>query len=517
MNILPIRRALISVSDKSGLSDIAPLLIEHNVEVISSGGTANALRKLGVPVIPIQDVTGNPEAFGGRMKTLSFAISSALLFRRGHEGDEQQAKDLGINPIDLVICNLYPFTKVVERDGSFSEKIENIDIGGPTMVRAAAKNHDSVCVVVDPSQYSTLIENWTATGGTSADFRTEQALAAFRHTAIYDTHIAQQFEQEVIGQQHSVAIDVAKATALRYGENPHQKAWLVPSKGGIASTPPLQGRALSYNNMLDADASFRSCADLASIAPTRHVVTIIKHLNPCGAALADTQQEALEHAWAGDPISAFGSIICFNHPVEESSAQWLRKKFIEVIIAPEFSDEARALFAKRKKLRLLTLPIEVPTTPVLRSIFGGFLLQEEDVGADPEMKWVCTNDNMPSTELCSFGIMVTKHLRSNAIALVRSQGNTLQLIGAGMGNPNRLISTQQAIEKAQENGASDLSSCLLVSDAFFPFRDNVDRAAEAGIRTIIQPGGSIRDKEVRTACTEHNIAMACTGRRHFRH
>lgn len=517
MTILPIRRALISVSDKSGLDQLAPLLIQHNIDVISSGGTAKALQNLGVTVIPIQDVTGNPEAFGGRMKTLSFAVSSALLYRRGHEGDEAQAKELNIQPIDLVICNLYPFADVVARGGDFLEKIENIDIGGPTMVRAAAKNHDSVCVVVSPNRYADLIEEWNAHGGTRHNFRKQRALEAFRHTALYDSHIAKAFEEEVLGQSQSVALDVANAKTLRYGENPHQQAWLVPAGHGIASTPPLQGRALSYNNMLDADAAYRSCADIAQIAPSRHAVTIIKHLNPCGAAIADTQQEALSAAWAGDPISAFGSIICFNHSVERESAEWLRKRFIEVIIAPSFTEEAMALFSKRKKLRLLALDIEVPTEPILRSIFGGHLIQGEDIGADTELQWVTTGMSQPNDTLSQFGIYITKHLKSNAISLVHQTGNTLQLIGAGMGNPNRLISTQQAIEKARENGMNDLSSCILVSDAFFPFRDNVDLAAESGIACIIQPGGSIRDKEVRAACEEHNIAMGLTGRRHFRH
>ena len=516
MSIQPIRRALISVSNKEGLDIIAPFLIENNITVISSGGTRKALEALGVPVTPIEEVTGNPEAFGGRMKTLSFQVSSALLFRRGHEGDEAQASELGIDPIDLVICNLYPFADVVARGGDFDEKIENIDIGGPTMVRASAKNFAHVCVLVNPSSYSALLEEYKTNSGTTLEFRKEQALAAFRHTALYDVQIAQQFELAVEGEMKTYATDGANARTLRYGENPDQKAWVF-GNSGIAGTTPLQGRALSYNNMLDSDAAYRSCADVAALAPNRYTVSIIKHLNPCGLAQASTQLEALERAWEGDPISAFGSIICFDKPVEEACAQFLRKKFIEVVVAPSFTEEAKALFAKKKKLRLIEHEIAYPKEAMIRSIYGGYLVQEEDQVIDTDIDWQTNEESAPSVDLCRFGIAATKHLRSNAISLVRMNGETFQLIGAGMGNPNRLISTQQAIEKARENGAEDLQDCVLISDAFFPFRDNVDLAAQEGIRAIIQPGGSIRDGEVKQAATEHNISMAFTGRRHFRH
>ena len=516
MSLQPIRRALISVSNKDGLDILAPFLIENDIIVISSGGTRKALQALGVDVTPIEEVTGNPEAFGGRMKTLSFQVSSALLFRRGHKGDEFQASELGIQAIDLVICNLYPFAQVVERGGDFEEKIENIDIGGPTMVRAAAKNFTSVCVLVNPDSYTALIEEYSLHSGTRLSFRKVQALAAFRHTAQYDVQIAQQFELDVEGESNTFSIDGSKARPLRYGENPHQKAWVFGEKG-IAGANPLQGRALSYNNMLDSDAAYRSCADVSALATHRHTVSIIKHLNPCGLAQADSQLEALERAWEGDPISAFGSIICFDKPVEEDCAQFLRKKFIEVVVAPSFSKGARVLFAKKKKLRLIEQDITPPTNSMMRTIDGGYLVQEEDVGMDTNIEWKTCEDHAPSMELCRFGIAATKHLRSNAIALVRMHGTALQLIGAGMGNPNRLISTQQAIEKARSNGAHELVDCVLISDAFFPFRDNVDVAAQEGIRAIVQPGGSIRDGEVIQAAREHNISMACTRRRHFRH
>lgn len=519
MSIIQIRRALISVSDKRLLENLVPCLMANNIEVVSSGGTAKALRELGLDVIPIEEVTGNPEAFGGRMKTLSFQVSSALLFRRGHAEDEAQAKELKITPIDLVICNLYPFQDVVKRGGDFDEKIENIDIGGPTMVRASAKNFDSVCTIVHPEDYDALVTEITSNGGTSIDFRKQCAMRAFRHTALYDAHIAQEFEHAVLGSRLTLTLDAESAQPLRYGENPHQPAWLLsdPLQDGLAHAKPLQGKALSYNNMLDADAAYRSCVDITMMDASSHAVTIIKHLNPCGAAVASSQLEALTLAWAGDPVSAFGSIICFNHPVGLEAATFLRKRFIEVVIAPSFSEEARTLFARKKNLRLLTLPIKSPSQLMLRAVDGGYLIQQEDSGLDDRLETVTEAGLQVSDQLLHFGVMVNKNLKSNAIALVGETDGALSLWGAGMGNPNRLISTQQAVEKAKENGHTDLGTALLVSDAFFPFRDNIDAAHAAGITQIVQPGGSIRDGEVIEACNEFGISMAVTGRRHFRH
>lgn len=518
-DVTPIRRALISVSDKSGLDILAPFLLSNNIEVVSSGGTAKVLKKLGVSAIPIQDVTGNPEAFGGRMKTLSFQVSSALLYRRGHKEDEDQAVELGITPIDLVICNLYPFTDVIRRGGDFDEKIENIDIGGPTMVRASAKNFASVCTIVHPEDYTQLIEEVTTNGGTRIDFRQNCALRAFRHTAVYDARIAQEFERSVLGHTLSLTLESETARPLRYGENPHQSGWVLSDslQDGLASAIPLQGKPLSYNNMLDADAAYRSCMDLSAISPDRNAVTVIKHLNPCGAAIADTQIEALKLGWAGDPVSAFGSIICFNHPVTEEAALFLRKRFIELVIAPKFTERALEIFGRKKNLRLVEMAVRAPSTQMLRAIDGGFLVQEEDTGKDDKPKTV-TKENMKISEsLLHFGIMVNKNLKSNAIAIVGESNTSFSLWGAGMGNPNRLISTQQAVEKSKENGHENLETALLVSDAFFPFRDNIDAANKAGLKQVVQPGGSIRDNEVIEACDEYGIAMAFTGRRHFRH
>ena len=519
MSIVPIRRALISVSDKRSLELLVPVLQDKKIEVVSSGGTAKALRTLGLEVTPVEQVTGNPEAFGGRMKTLSFQVSSALLYRRGHEGDEDQAKSLGIDPIDLVICNLYPFQAVVKRGGDFDEKVENIDIGGPTMVRASAKNFESVCTIVHPEDYQQLIEELKAHGGTRLEFRQNCAMRAFRHTALYDAQIAQEFEVAVLGSRLTLTLDAESATGLRYGENPHQPAWLLrnPLEDGLAQATPLQGKALSYNNMLDADAAYRSCVDISMVAGEKHAVTIIKHLNPCGAAVATSQHEALALAWAGDPVSAFGSIICFNHPVGSEAATFLRKRFIEVVIAPSFSDDAREIFARKKNLRLLELPIKSPSQVMLRAIDGGYLVQHEDSELDEQLKTVTEAGLQVSDDLLHFGVMVNKNLKSNAIALVGETDGSLSLWGAGMGNPNRLVSTQQAVEKAKENGHTDLKEALLVSDAFFPFRDNIDAAHAAGVTQVVQPGGSIRDEEVIAACNEFGMAMAVTGRRHFRH
>jgi phosphoribosylaminoimidazolecarboxamide formyltransferase/IMP cyclohydrolase len=317
----------------------------------------------------------------------------------------------------------------------------------------------------------------------------------------------------------TLTLDAESKRELRYGENPHQPAWLLshPLEEGLAHAKPLQGKALSYNNMLDADAAYRSCFDISTVAGAKNAVTIIKHLNPCGAAVAKNQKEALALAWAGDPVSAFGSIICFNQTVGVEAATFLRKRFIEVVIAPDFTEEAREIFAKKKNLRLIKLEIKKPSQLMLRAIDGGYLVQKEDDGIDENLETVTEKGLQVSEDLLHFGVMVNKNLKSNAIALVGENDGALSLWGAGMGNPNRLISTQQAVEKALENGHKSLQTALLVSDAFFPFRDNIDAAHSAGVTQIIQPGGSIRDGEVIAACNEFGIAMAVTGRRHFRH
>lgn len=523
-----IKRALLSVSDKEGIVELAKHLAQGGVEIISSGGTRKTLEDNGLSVTPIENVTGNPEAFGGRMKTLSFQVSSSLLFRRDHPEDLSQAKELEIEPIDLVVCNLYPFSEVAKRKGSLAELIENIDIGGPTMVRAAAKNFHAVCVLTNPRQYETFISEYkNGKGDIGAQLRQSFALEAFRHTASYDSLISEVLGEVVEEQKTFFHGDLKKESTkvTRYGENPHQKGFVIESvntlgRVRLAGAPCLQGKELSYNNYLDADASWRCNSDLHQLDPSKNWVTVVKHSNPCGAAGRNSQLKALEDAWAGDPISAFGSIITFNKEVSGEAASFITSRFVEVVIAPSFSQEAKEVFGKKKNLRLLELPPEEEkfSDLMVRTIDGGFVVQDEDNGVEEKIENVVgDHSSLKNEQLVKFGLKVTKHLKSNAISLVSPQEEGFQLIGAGMGNPNRLISLQQAVEKAKENGHHDLGQALLISDAFFPFRDNIDTASGYGVRAIVQPGGSIKDEEVISACQEKGIAMAFTGMRHFRH
>lgn len=520
-----ITRALISVSDKTGLDTLAAALAAQGTEIISSGGTLKYLAERGIAATPIEQVTGNPECFGGRMKTLSFPVASAILYRRGHETDEQEAAQLDIRAIDLVVCNLYPFESVAKTNPPEDVLIENIDIGGPTLIRAAAKNHADVAVITCPSQYAALMGDMaTNGGGTSPALRQKWALDAFRHTARYDGMIAAKLEDLWQAEGRTIVITPETGIPLRYGENPHQSSHVHadPFHAGIAGALPLQGKELSYNNLLDADAAWRSCGDAALVAPAEFpaVVSIIKHLSPCGVAAAKTPLCALAAAWAGDPVSSFGGILAFNMPVDADIAAWLQDRFVEVIVAPAYSDAALALFAKKPNLRLLALPVFDGSykQPMVRSISGGYVVQQEDNGADADFKPATANP-FPSAKaaLARFGVMACKHLKSNAIGLFSETAEGMSMIGAGMGNPNRLVSMKQAVEKAQENGHASLKDCVLVSDAFFPFADNIGIAAAAGIRYIVQPGGSLKDKDVIQACEEQDIAMAFTGRRHFRH
>ena len=525
-SLVKIKRAILSVSDKSGLDVLATELINRGVEIISSGGTAKFIINLGFPVTPIEKVTGNPEAFGGRMKTLSFQVASGLLFKRDSLDDLRQAEELGIVPIDLVVCNLYPFEVVAKRGGTLEELVENIDIGGPTMVRAAAKNFTHVTVSTDPREYRELIDALVEfDGATDLALRKKLSLKAFRHTGLYDSLIASELERENNDDGKTFCLSPERASELRYGENPHQKGYVYqwPLGKGLAQAKSIQGKALSYNNLLDADAALRSALDLHLLAkngPFKSVVTIIKHSNPCGAAMSKTPLDALEMAWAGDPVSSFGSIICFNDEVDREIADWLSNKFVEVVCAPSFSEEAQSIFAKKKNLRLIPLDLDELDVSgyMVRSITGGWVVQEEDQGLDEDYKVVTEIPFDDSkVELAKFGSVVCKHLKSNAIGLFTKTENGFSLVGAGMGNPNRLISVAQAIDKARENGAQDLSDTLLVSDAFFPFADNIEATSKAGIKFIVQPGGSIKDQQLIDACNNTGTAMVFTGRRHFRH
>jgi phosphoribosylaminoimidazolecarboxamide formyltransferase/IMP cyclohydrolase len=507
-------RALVSVSDKAGLDILGKFLTDNNIEIVSSGGTRKHLETLGFSVTAIESVTGNPEAFGGRMKTLSFQVSSGILFRRDHEEDIKQANELNIKPIDIVVCNLYPFKYVKEKGGDWDELVENVDIGGPTMVRAAAKNYKSVWTLTSPSQYQNFIEDFTKN---SIDTRKKLSMDAFIHTASYDSLIAQTFEEEVLGNTNIVHIDLNEAKEVRYGENPHQKGWVV-GNGSLASAVSLQGKELSYNNYLDADAAWRHNLDLSKMTKD-FAVTIIKHSNPCGVAVSKSGLNALEKAWSGDPISAFGSIISFNKEVNKEMATFVSERFVEVVMAPSFSSDASEVFSKRKNLRVIELPLEYhdKNELMVRSINGGHIVQREDHGEEESINIVTKSSQDIDLSLVKFGINICKHLKSNAICLVFKDGEDYVLAGAGMGNPNRLVSIEQAIAKSKSNGHTNFGEMCLVSDAFFPFRDNIDLTNSFGIKTIIQPGGSIKDNEVIEACNEFKMNMFFTGMRHFRH
>lgn len=521
--LVPIKRALLSVSDKSGLEQLATCLHQHGVELIASGGTATFISNLGLPVTPAESLTGNPEAFGGRMKTLSFQILSSLLYRRDHQQDCIEARNLNIAPIDLVVCHLYPFAQVVAKKGELEDLIENIDIGGPSMLRAAAKNYESVMVCPEPSFYVSLMDHLTTHQGSSTlEFRRQMMLHTFRHTAHYDSLITKTLEERFEDANQTVFFSSAYAKPLRYGENPQQPAFVCPTSNefSLSESTPLQGKELSYNNLWDADQAFRAARDLHSLfaGEQLHGAVVVKHANACGMALSSSSLEALELAWQGDQVSAFGSILAFTHSFTRDCATWLNDKFVEVILAPDFEPQALELLSKKKNLRVLKVQYSEPKQEwVYRSIDGGALLQYEDPAPREQWSWTGQKENLPSDQCVRFGLVAVKHLRSNGIALVKEESKTFQLIGAGMGNPNRLVSIDQAVAKARENGVDHFQSVLLISDAFFPFADNIEHAAQFGIRRFVQPGGSLRDDEVKAALERIGGSMALTHTRHFRH
>ena len=531
-NDLKIRRALLSVSDKSGIVELAKALKESGTELIATGRTAAVLKEAGLEVIPIEKISGSPEAFQGRMKTLSFPVFSGILHRRGDseaaQKDLRDLKQLGFPPIDCVVVNFYPFREAVNRPGiSRSELIEEIDIGGPSLVRAAAKNSPDVLVLTSPSQYGAVAAELESTGKVSAELATQCASLAWDHVLEYDTAISHEF-----GSSRTVR-------ELRYGENPHQSASIeVAPDSPIGWDEPLTSTELSYNNITDLSGAYALASDLTEMAPGSTGVVIVKHGNPCGAAVVKktdpiAQLRALELAWQGDPVSAFGGVVVFTDPLEESVAKVLSERFVELIAAPGLDAKSPALLAmtaKRKNLKAVAIrrfgsyPRELTVT-----VPGGILRQAPDTGLNEELKSVtCLLFPEDKRSLAVFGIAVCRALKSNTIALVRrvetQTGPAYQLIGAGQGQPNRVealkvlaIPRAQAVLKAEGKPESALSECVMISDAFFPFRDTVDEAAKAGIRFIVQPGGSIKDAQSIEACNEHGVAMAFTGVRHFRH
>ena len=518
---MPVRRALISVSEKTGVVALAGALAEQGIAILSTGGTARLLRDAGIAVTEVADYTGFPEIMAGRVKTLHPRIHGGLLGRRGE--DDAVMAEHAIPPIDLLVVNLYPFEQTVARaDCRLAEAIEQIDIGGPAMLRAAAKNHAGVGVLTDPAQYPSALASIAANGGLDASERFELAVAAFDHVARYDAAIsnylsAQRVNGEAAGFPGQFNAAWAKASDLRYGENPHQAAAFyrdpqaVP--GSFAQFRQRQGKALSYNNLADADAAW-ACAG-AFEAPA---CVIVKHANPCGVAVAADLQAAYEAAFATDPTSAFGGIIAFNRPLDAATARGIvERQFVEVILAPAVSDAALDAVAGKANVRVLEIPDGPAPAPGwrLQPIAGGLLVQDQDSALSATEGPRCVTREPVDAALeadLDFVWRVAKFVKSNAIVYGRD-GRTL---GIGAGQMSRVDSARIGVRKAADAGLS-LDGAVLASDAFFPFRDGIDQAAAAGVRAIIQPGGSRRDDEVIAAANEHGMAMLFTGMRHFRH
>ena len=534
-----IKRALLSVSDKAGLVEFAKVLAGFGVGLISTGGTAKALRDGGLMVTDVSYVTGFPEMMDGRVKTLHPKIHGAFLALRDNADHVASMNEHSIEPIDLVVVNLYPFEETIAKDGvSLEEAVENIDIGGPAMIRSAAKNWRDVAVVTDVSAYAQVIDEINANDGSlSLETRARLAAAAYTRTAEYDTAIASYLSEPPTGSSaaasvseaaksaggqfldDSVTIRLAKVTDLRYGENPHQKAALYSNdSGGIAGAEQLHGKEMSFNNYVDAEAAWNLVQDFDELA-----VAIIKHTNPSGVGIGSTNEAAYRRALATDPVSAFGGIVAFNRRVDADAAKQVIEVFSEVVVAPDYDDAALEIFRTKKNLRLLKITdkgnesaIRNPQSAIeYKQISGGFLVQDRDIHrlAVADLNIVTTRK--PTDEelnAMQFAWTVCKHVKSNAIVFANENGT----LGVGAGQMNRVDSVRIAAMRA-ERFALPLRGSALASDAFFPFRDNVDEAAKFGIAAIIQPGGSIKDDESIAAANEHGIAMTFTGIRHFKH
>jgi phosphoribosylaminoimidazolecarboxamide formyltransferase/IMP cyclohydrolase len=512
------RRALLSVSDKTGLLAFAQSLNRHGVALISTGGTASMLRDAGLPVTEVADVTGFPEMMAGRVKTLNPKIHGGILARRGV--DEDVMAEHGIEPIDIVVVNLYPFAETVAKPNcQFDDAVENIDIGGPAMVRAAAKNHQDVAIIVDPADYGRVLREIEA-GGIEAQTRFELAVRAFEHTAHYDGMIADYFGKMVSGNAFAPTfnLQLKKAQDLRYGENPHQEAAFyvehTPPVGSIAAAHMIQGKSLSYNNIADSDAALECVKQFAEPA-----CVIVKHANPCGVAVAEDLTVAYDRAYATDPTSAFGGIIAFNRPLDGHTARTIvERQFVEVVIAPEISPEARIEFEAKPNVRVLTVgqwPKVSPARLDFKRVHGGLLVQDDDAARITAHDLTVVSERQPTPEELRdllFAWQVAKFVKSNAIIYASGE----QTIGVGAGQMSRVYSARIAAIKAGDAGLP-VAGSVMASDAFFPFRDGIDAAAAVGIRAVIQPGGSMRDQEVIDAANEHGIAMVFTGVRHFRH
>jgi phosphoribosylaminoimidazolecarboxamide formyltransferase/IMP cyclohydrolase len=504
-----VARALISVSDKTGVAELGRALIDLGVDIVSSGGTAAALADAGVPATAVADVTGAPEILGGRVKTLHPKIHGGILADRRRPEHIEELAEQGIEPIDLVVCNLYPFEHTISHPSvQEDDAVEQIDIGGPAMVRAAAKNFHSVAVVVNPGRYEQVLEELKTTGEISIETRRKLAVEAFQHTAAYDAAISGYLAG---GDPFPARLVLAgtKRTDLRYGENPHQSAAFYANTGepaGLAAAEQLGGKELSYNNILDTDAAWRLVLELEHPA-----VAIIKHSNPCGVAVAHSLHDAYARALDCDPTSAFGGIVALNEPCDPRTAAAIAKIFTEVVIAPDFNPDTLQILTSKKNLRILRASANLDPEPDLRRVSGGLLLQSPDPRDAAEDAKVVTKVEPTEQQWADlrFAWIVAKHVKSNAIVLAKDR----TAVGVGAGQMSRIEAAELAVKRAGERATGTVGA----SDAFFPFRDGLDAVVAAGATAVIQPGGSVRDDEVIAAADEHGIPMVFTGRRHFRH
>jgi phosphoribosylaminoimidazolecarboxamide formyltransferase / IMP cyclohydrolase len=530
-------RALLSVSDKTGLTPLANELARRGFELVSTGGTAKALTDAGLAVTSVSDVTGFPEMMDGRVKTLHPLVHGGILARRSHSEDLEAARAHGIELVDLVVVNLYPFVKTAARsDVSFDDLIEQIDIGGPSLVRAAAKNFRDVLVVVDPLDYPAVLDALAATGGPTAAFRFDLARKAFAHTAAYDSAIAStlgtvqtsdaEFVRPAPGDLSlppRLVLDLPKLRDLRYGENPHQKAaWYARTREGFGAVEVLQGKELSFTNLLDLDSAARFVLEFSEPASA-----VIKHTNPCGAATGASAFDAYVRAREADSLAAFGGIVGLNRPIDVETAEAITSTFIEAVIAPAVEDDARPILAKKVNMRVVIVDFDLlraATTPEMRSILGAVLVQQRDVVSEAYSEWpgsgtlqVVTR-RQPSDEewhALRFAWRVCAHVKSNAV-IFTAHDRTLAI---GAGQMSRVDAVKAAVLKKAGASSTDspLRGSVVASDAFFPFRDGLDAVVAAGATAVVQPGGSMRDAEVVAAADEHGITMVFTGRRHFRH
>ena len=516
-----VTRALISVSHKEGVLDFAKGLEKLGIELLSTGGTAKLLRDGGVKVKDVSEFTGFPEMLDGRVKTLHPKVHGGLLGRRNNPEHMKQWKEHGIEPIDLVVVNLYPFEQAVAKPGcTLEDAIENIDIGGPTMLRSAAKNYTDVAVVVSPRDYGRVLDELKLSGEVSLKTRFELCRTVFLHTARYDSAISAWLDNQVPADEKTrfpniLTLQFEKVQNLRYGENPHQQGAFYREFGRkepcVANARQLQGKEMSFNNFLDANSALELVKEYDQVA-----AVIVKHNNPCGAATGASLADAYRKARDCDPVSAFGGVIAFNHLVDLETAKELTATFIEVVVAPEFAPEALTELKRKKDLRLLDIGPAIAGTPEgmdLKKITGGLIYQDRDLGKIADIrKLTVATKRMPTDEeyeALAFAWKVCKHVKSNAIIFATGD----RTLGIGAGQMSRLDSVRIAVMKAQ----SSLKGSVLASDAFFPFRDGLDEAAKAGITAVIQPGGSLKDEEVIKSANEHGLAMVMTGMRHFRH